>query len=516
MAREPFYVTTPPLPPTREPDLTAARELIGADVVARHQRRLGRDVRLVATLLEQGQGVERAAYERGGTLEDLADEWAERCEATLNALHIQHDGIARTTEPQHQHVVKAFFLKLFDQGDIYKQACKSRYCPRCREALPERPKGSDAEAACPHCGGPATEVEEEAFFLRASKYQKVVLEHIEEHPDFILPASRREAILEGAAQEGLPDVRISRPASEWAIPVPISPNHAIDASFDTLITYLTASGYLADPQMFERYWPPSLQIVTADELPNHALAWPAVLAAVGLALPERLLVHGTLRLESDLPQKAAATLADPATLAGRIGTDAFRLAVLRAAPCTEDGVLSHRQAIELGNRHLAGELGRLVDTTLAAIAGRREGAVPRSGGLREPESSLVEAASALHKNTGEAIDAYDFPAALDHVWGVVGQALGYAETCGVAALGAQSAEPRRLNTALYVLAEVCRLIAHSLFPLLPGAASQIEARLGVNYDGQPPTGRHQWGLTQPQTPIGTSEQLFARIVLPSQ
>lgn len=514
MAREPFTVTTPPLAPTRAFDLALAFELIGADVVARHRRRLGRDVRLVTSAVEHGRQVERAAYERGGTPKDLADEWSERYVATLAALDVCHDDLARTTDPRHQHVVRAFFLKLFDQGDIYKAPCQAESCRRSREFLAGAARPAEGGAGAGERGESEADGGAEAYFLRTSKYQKAVLDHIEQHPAFIVPAARRDALLEAAAEEGLPDLCISRARHAWAIRVPISPHHVIDPSFDGFIAYLTASGYLADQHLFERCWPPSLQIVAPDGLAAHALAWPAVLLAAGLSPPTQLLVRGGLTLEDGLPAKLADTLNDPAGLSERIGSDALRFGLLHAAPYTEDCVVAHRQFVELANRSLTDQLGRLAETVLAAIEGRRDGIIPRCGSLRDAENALVAAATALFDITAEFVEVVDFPGALDSIWGVVGAALEYAEATGVAALSAGGAEPQRLDTALYVLAEVCRLVADSLGPFLPRAASAIERRLGVSYGDGPPSGRHEWGLIQPHTRIQGAEPLFPHLVLP--
>jgi methionyl-tRNA synthetase len=179
-------------------------------------------------------------------------------------------------------------------------------------------------------------------------------------------------------------------------------------------------------------------------------------------------------------------------------------------------VLSPATIVDAGNRLLNGELGRVVADTVAAVANHRSGLVPRSGALREPERELVDAASGLCEATGKAIEAYDFGGALDAVWRVVGSARSYAEDNGVAALVEGGSEPRRLDTMLYVLAEVCRLIAHSLEPLLPQGAAQIAQRLGVGYEGQPPAERHKWGLTRPQTPVADTSSLFPRISLPTE
>jgi methionyl-tRNA synthetase len=517
VTRETYYVTTLPLPPTRELDLAAARELILADALARHERALGRDVRLVPTSLDRGRSIEHTANERGGTVEDVAEDWAERCEATLEALHVQHSGLVRSTQPEHQHVAKALFLKLFDQGDIRKGTCARAYCTECKQHLPDDAAASkETPVPCPECGAETIEAEEECFFLRCSKYKKKVLANLEQHAEFIVPASRRDALIEAVEKDGLSDVRISRAASDSSIPVPISPQHAISPMFDTLITYLTASGYLAEPQMFERYWPPDLQVIAPEDVGDHALAWPAVLTAVGLPLPQRLLVRGRLQVEDDLPAKLAPTFAGPGALVRRAGSDAVRLAVLSGPPCTEDMVLSHQALVTQANEHLESQLGRLVDLTAGVVGRVRDGAVPRPGALREPEEAIVETASNLFSATSTALSQLDFQGALDEVWAVVEEGLAFADRAGVTTLAENgSGEPRRLSTSLYVLAEVSRLVAHSLRPLLPAASDRIDARFGVDYEGREMTERGQWGLLHSGSLVQPEKPLFATLVLPT-
>jgi len=459
------YLTTPPRPPTRQADLDLALEVVGADVYARSRALNGLDVRFVAGSLDCGRGVQEAAFERGGTPEGLANHWAESWQATLKALDVEATVFTRTGETAHQRVVKAFFLKLFDQDDIAKDD------------------------------------EQGGYVLRASKYEKQTLAHLEQHRDLIVPSPLHEAMLRVASEEGVGDVCISRPKCEWAIPVPIDPEHAIDDWFDAVVSYLTSSGYLAAPQLFERVWPPTVQILTQDDLRVHALAWPAVLFAAGLELPEHLLVRGRVRLDGP---------SDAGELVERLGSDAVRYALLRAASFTADATVSMHDLVGLCNADLSDRLARLVDDVLAAIEQQRDGTVPRPGSLGDAEGALIEAASGLFATTSRLVGEFDFRTALDRVWAVVDEAQDYGRAVGLTA-----AEGRRLDTALYVLAETCRLIAFSLRPFLPRAAWAIEARLGLDYEGQAPASLAQWGLTQPQARVQRGEPLLPRIALPA-
>ena len=507
MSHDSPYLTTPPCPPTAEPQLDLAFEAVGADVFARSRQLHGLDTRFVVASLDYGRAVQRTAFERGGTPQDLANQWAESWQATLKALHVAPDGFTRTGETAHQRVVKAFFLKLFDQGDIYKGTRQGSYCPRCKDFAQGDPP---ADGRCPLCHEPLSDATEQAYFLKASKHAKAIVAHLGQHHDFICPSALQDAVLKSATDAGVPDLCISRTRHQWAIPIPIDPDHVIDDWFDALISYLTSGGYLADPQLFERFWPPHFQILPNDSLERHALAWPALLMAAGLQLPDHLLVRGRFCLEQAGAPGGPPT--DPAGLVERLGPDAVRYALLRAAPYTDGGTLALHTLVELCNADLTDRLARLVETTLGAICARRGGAVPRPGPLADAEGTLVEAATAVFATTGRLVGEFGFPAALDHLWAVVDDALTYAQAAGVATPNGQ-ADPRELDTSLYVLAEVCRLLALSLRPFLPGAAAAIEQRLGTDTSGQKPASQTQWGLTQPQARVQQLGTLLPRIVL---
>jgi len=501
VAKDTFYLTTPPCPPTRPPDLDLALEAVGADVFARFYRQQGHDVRLVAACLEQGRAVAHAAYERGGTPQDLADQWTERWQATLRALDVAPDDFTRTTEPRHQRVVKAFFLRLFDHGDIYKGEREGPYCGRCRGFR-------DEDAVCPACGGPLDVVTEDAYFLRTEKHRKRVLEYVESHEDFIQPAEMREGILLYLSGS-VTDPAISRAGHDWALPVPIDPEHAIAVWFDALISYLTTSGYLAEPQMFERCWPPALQVVPPDGLAVHAVSWLAVLAAAGLPFPRRLVVRGGLHMDqASLPSG----IGDPAALATRLGSDTVRYALLRAVDFTADTDLTFQRILELRDADLAGRLAKLVDLTRCAIAERRDGAVPRSGPVRKPDESLVAAASGLANATKGYIDAMDFGAALSAAWDVVDLALEYASETG---LTHPDTRTRRLDSVLYTLAESCRLVGRHLAPFLPAVSRAIAAIFPVDADGKEPGDLARWGLLRAGTPVRMDEPLLPHMDAPT-
>ena len=494
MVKGSIYLTLSPCPAAREPDADLALQVVGADVFARHHRLRGHDVRLAAVSLEQGRDVERLACERGGTPRAVADQWAERWDAALNALGVELDDFVRTTDVRHQRVVKALFLKLFDKDHVRKGTRQGLFCPRCEEFA----ASDGAGGTCAACGQPLVERTEEAYFLRASRWRRAVLERLESHPELIVPRERAEALLEAAAESGIADLCISRPRHEWSIPVPIDPDHSISVGFDALVSYLTASGYLSEPQVFERYWPPDVQVVTQAGLADHALAWPAMLTALGLPLPERLVVRGRVTLEG-----VGKAPCDPAALATRFRTEGIRYALLRSAGYTEDARLSVADLVEAANRDLADGLGRLVESTLSAIGERRGGRVPRPGRLGAADEPLVSHAVALFAATTQAIEGFDFRTALDRIWSVVAEAQARAE------------RSREADTPLYVQAEVVRIVAHCLRPFLPGLAGRVLQSLGVDEARRAPADLERWGVAQPQTCIQGEGPVFPPLAVPN-
>jgi len=488
------YLTTSPRSPTREPDLDLAFELVGADVFARYKRLRGADVRVVAATVEQGREVERLAYERGGTPQDLIDHWAEHWQATLDALDVAHDDHVRTTQARHQRVVKAVFLKLFDKGDIYKGTREGPFCVRCAEFV------SEGET-CPTCGDALTDAGEEAFFLKASNRQKNILARLLDD-GFVEPPERGQAIAEPLRQAGVADVAISRAGHEWAIAVPIDPDHAIEPWFDALLSYLTGSGYLAEPQTFERYWPPVLQVVPRDGLTTHAVAWPALLMSLGLPLPARVVARGRLAVDSDESLESC-------SLADHYGCDALRLALLSVASYTEGGTFSVGRLVQLHNEHLAGTLGGLVERVVGFAHRAREGIVPRAGQFGSREDELAAEASGLLDEVGTHIEGIDFPAALDRLWATAAKTQEYAEPLAEEAAAAHPT--RKTDTTLYVAAETCRLVALALWPFLPRTAEAVLERLGLEPKEELAEPKPHWGHLKPGTRVAPGEPVASPI-----
>ena len=511
MAQGTLSVVAPPGDPAREPDLDSIREAVAADIWARYHRLCGHAVRFVLVVADQGAEVEGAAAQRGLTPQGFADQGVTRWRACLDALGISCDELVRTSEIRHQRVAKALFLKLFDQDDVAKgtrqgnggaTACLPSRAPE------EGTVGQAGRGTEPREGdGPLADAASEGYFLRVSKYGKALTQYLEDHPDLILPAECREAVLR--CVEG-PDPWISRARGEWGISVPIDRGQAIEGWFDGLLSHLTTSGYLTDPQAFERAWPPHVQIVAPDALPTHGAAWLALLMAMGLPLPERIVVRGRWRWQDGPLGSEGGVLGE--RVAG-LGADPLRYAVARAADFVADGALSLRGIVELWNTEIAGRLLRLVETCLAAAEYVCGGQVPRPGPFGPAEEALVGASTGLFSAVGPLVESLDLRAALGAVSALVSRATDYAVEQGIGDPPGPRRGTQTLGTPLYVLLEVCRLAANGLRPFLPAVASAVCGRLGTVEDERPPSSQAQWGLTRPLTRIPQGESLELRLAL---
>ena len=477
MANGSACLTLPPCLPGQEPDLDRAFEGVGADVFARSSRLCGQDIRLLAPVVEE---------------EPAARRWR----AILEALGVAHDEPACASLTDHQHVTKALFFKLHDQGDICEAAGGVGFCPRCGVA--------SAGGSCPGCGGQVTRPAGGAYCLCASRRRQAIAEQLGARPDFIWPMEDQRAVAKAVMDGAIADLCVSSAACGGQIPLPVDPSQRIGASFETLAAYLTSNGYLVEPQAFERCWPPRLQVVPRWTLRAHALAWPAMLIALGLPLPGRLVARGSLEVEG-----APLSGSDPAALAARLGSDPIRLALLRSADYTAGGRLRFAELIELAGPPLD-TLWLLAETVLATILERRDGRVPRPGPFAPGETELAAEAGGLFEATGAAVASFDFRGALDRLWDTIDKALGYARQAGVRPDHPAAASEPRLDTSLYILAETLRLIAHSMQPFLPGAAAAILDSFDTATEDRAPSLLARWGVTPPGTRVRRVATVFPR------
>jgi methionyl-tRNA synthetase len=395
-------------------------------------------------------------------------------------LDVSNDRWIRTTEEQHFRASQEMFRRAQERGDIYTSVYSGWYCPNCNTFY------SDDELIGGKCPNHPTLnpewLEEENYFFALSKYSDTLFEHINEHPDFIVPASRRAEVL-GIIRQGLRDFSVSRLVRPgmipWGVPVPGDEQHVIYVWFDALTNYLTAVGFPDDTAIFRRYWPADAHVIGKDITRFHCLYWPAMLLSAGIPLPKQVAVHGFITLEGQRISKTTGNSIDPVALVDEFGADAVRYYLLRNLSFASDGDFSRAGLVQHHNDELANDLGNLLNRVVTMIKRYRGGVIPASGPVGVLEEDLQHVVEDTRRRAEGAIESWDIGAALSITWGLVRRANQYIEQSEPWKLARQPGQESRLDTVLYSAAEVTRLLAIFLAPYIPTASNRIASQLGL-------------------------------------
>ncbi|SDF01544.1 methionine--tRNA ligase [Sporolituus thermophilus] len=509
MSRKSFYITTPIYYPSDRLHIGHAYCTTIADAIARYKRLAGYDVFFLTGSDEHGQKIERKAKEHGVTPIEYVDKIVASFKHLWEKLNISNDDFIRTTETRHKEVVQSIFQKIYDQGDIYKATYEGQYCTPCETFWLERQL---VDGKCPDCGRPVELVQEESYFFRLSKYQDRLLQYIEENPDFIQPASRRNEMI-NFIKSGLEDLCVSRTTFDWGIPVPFDTKHVVYVWFDALVNYITAAGYLHDREKFNKYWPADVHLVGKEIVRFHTIIWPIILMALGIELPKMVYGHGWLVVEGDKMSKSKGNVIDPLALIDEFGADAIRYFLLKEITLGMDGNFSREALINRINADLANDLGNLLHRTLSMIGRFNGGAIEGPGATEPIDLELV----ALAQNTAAAYEKYmehmEINAALKEVWGLIGRANKYIDETAPWALAKDAAKKSRLNTVLYNLAEVLRIVSILISPFMPATAPKIWSQLGIeeNLGDMRLDDAQRWGRLKAGTRVNKPEPIFPRI-----
>ncbi|MBT9174051.1 MAG: Methionine--tRNA ligase [Syntrophomonadaceae bacterium] len=507
-----FYITTPIYYPSDKLHIGHSYTTVAADVMARFKRLTGYDVHFLTGTDEHGQKIERRATEAGEDPQVFVDGIVMWIKELWRILDISYDDFIRTTEPRHKLSVQKIFQKFYDQGDIYKAKYEGWYCTPCESFLNERQL---KENKCPDCGRPVELVAEESYFFRMSRYAARLLEHIENHPEFIQPASRKNEMINNFLRPGLEDLCVSRTTFRWGIPVPFDEQHVIYVWLDALSNYITALGYFSeDDAQFLRFWPADVQLIGKEIVRFHTIYWPIFLMALGVALPKKVFGHGWLLLDDGKMSKSKGNVIDPTILAERYGSDAIRYFLLREIPFGADGSFSEEALLQRHNFDLANDLGNLLNRTLAMLGKYFQGKVPSPAGEEAGDRALREAAAVLPSKITELMDELQFSNALAELWKFIGLANKYIDDVAPWAL-AREGQQERLATVLYNLLESIRIISVLLLPVMPRTPEKIWMQLGIA--DQPAL--HNWqsilefGLLPAGVQTAPGEVLFPRLEL---
>ena len=508
MTKEPFFVTTPIYYVNDMPHLGHSYTTIGCDALARYKRMCGYDVFFLTGVDEHGQKIERRATAEGKSPQEYVDYVTDAFKRLWAELDISNDGFIRTTDPEHVRAVQHVFQQLYDSGDIYKGKYEGWYCTPCEAFFME---SQLVDGNCPDCGRPVEWLQEESYFFRLSKYEDRLLAHIEANPDFIQPATRRHEMV-NFIKSGLNDLCVSRTTFDWGVPVPFAPGHVVYVWLDALINYLTASGYVDDPERFAKYWPADVHVVGKEIVRFHSVIWPAVLMSLGLPLPKKVFGHGWWTVEGAKMSKSVGNVVKPHDYAKEFGVDAVRYFVLREVPFGQDGDFSRASFVYRVNADLANDLGNLLSRTTAMINKFAGGQVPEPGEWDDADKKIPEIATDAVDKAARAFDDLAFSEALENVFRLVDAGNKYIDDVEPWNLAKTDAGRRRLGTVLYNLAESLRIAAVALSPVLTSKSAEIWYQLGI--DGDPAEAGWEatkWGGTVPGTEVRRGDPIFPRI-----
>jgi len=451
---------------------------------------LGDKVFFLTGLDENSIKTVQAAKEKGfeKSIKDYADSMAEIWKNVWSILNISNDDFIRTTEERHEAVVLEFFKKVFDKGDIYKGNYKGLYCDGCEQFYTEK----DLEnGLCPFHKKPPKVIEEENYFFRLSKYQKILINHIENNPNFIQPESRRNEVL-SFIKKGLQDVSISRPNLEWGIDLPMDSRHKFWVWFDALINYISA-----DPSK----WPADVQLMAKDILRFHCVIWPAMLMSAGYELPKTIFVHGFFTIEGQKISKSLGDIIDPLKIAEKYSVDALRYFLFREVPFGQDGDFSEKSLIQRINSDLADALGNLVNRVLVLTEKKFSRSFPKPYG----RSRLTDLALNVKECVKSSMKNFQFHNALNDIWHLINEANKYMNETKPW----QVEDEKELGGILCDLLETLRFISILLYPFMPATAEEIFEQIGLEKEFSFDDLR--WGYLEHGIRINRGELLFRKV-----
>ncbi len=479
MSKKPYYITTAIAYTSGKPHIGNTYEAILADSIARYKRFQGYDVFLQTGTDEHGQKIEEKAAAAGVTPKEFVDNVSSEIKRIWDLVDTSYDKFIRTTDADHEAQVKKIFKKMVDKGDIYKGAYEGMYCTPCESFWTD---SQLVDGKCPDCGRAVQPAKEEAYFFKMSKYADRLIEHINTHPEFIQPVSRKNEMMNNFLLPGLQDLCVSRTSFQWGIPVEEDPKHVVYVWLDALTNYITGIGYDADgnpTEQFNKLWPADLHLIGKDIIRFHTIYWPIFLMSLDIPLPKQIFGHPWLLQGGDKMSKSKGNVIYADDMAELFGVDAVRYFVLHEMPFDNDGTITWELLVERLNADLANTLGNLVNRTISMSNKYFDGVV-RNGGVAEPvDEELKALALETPGIVEEKMEKLRVADAISAVFNLFKRCNKYIDETAPWALAKDEANADRLATVLYNLVESICIGASLLKSFLPRTADKIFAQLNA-------------------------------------
>ncbi len=479
MDKKPYYITTAIAYTSGKPHIGNTYEIVLADSIARYKRMEGYDVFFQTGTDEHGQKIEQKAEAAGVTPKEFVDTIASQIKSIWDLMNTSYDKFIRTTDADHEVQIQKIFKKLYEQGDIYKGEYEGMYCTPCESFFTA---SQLADGKCPDCGREVQPAKEEAYFLKLSKYTDRLIEHINTHPEFIQPESRKNEMMNNFLLPGLSDLCVSRTSFKWGIPVDFDSKHVVYVWIDALSNYITGLGFDADGnhgELFRRYWPADLHLIGKDILRFHTIYWPIMLMALDVPLPKQVFGHPWLLQGGGKMSKSTGNVMYADDLVSILGVDAVRYFVMHEMPFDNDGVITWELLVERINSELANTLGNLVNRTISMSNKYFDGVVTNSGVKEDIDSELTLTVIKTAGKVAEKMKELRVADAMSEIFTLFKRCNKYIDETMPWALAKDEDKKDRLATVLYNLTESICIGSSLLSPFLPETAERIFAQLNT-------------------------------------
>ena len=477
-----YYMTTAIAYASGKPHIGNTYEAILADSIARYKRKEGYDVFFQTGTDEHGQKIELKAEEAGITPQEYVDRAAGTIQEIWDLMDVSYDKFIRTTDTDHKRQVQKIFKRFYDQGDIYKSSYEGLYCTPCESFWTD---SQLVEGKCPDCGREVKPAQEEAYFFKMSKYADRLIEHINTHPEFIQPVSRKNEMMNNFLLPGLQDLCVSRTSFKWGIPVDFDDRHVVYVWLDALTNYITGIGFDLDnsSELYQKMWPADLHLIGKDIIRFHTIYWPIFLMALDIPLPKQIFGHPWLLQGDGKMSKSKGNVLYADDLVNFFGVDAVRYFVLHEMPFENDGVITWELMVERMNSDLANTLGNLVNRTISMTNKYFDGSVCKTGSEEEVDADLkATVMSVLEKATGK-MDQLRVADAMTEIFALFKRCNKYIDETEPWVLAKDEAKKDRLSEVLYNLVESIIIGASLLEPFMPTTAAKIAAQLNTKVRG---------------------------------